>query len=564
MRSSDCEFLLSVKTKRKRRKGDHYRYFHQSVASWRCLLLALGGAVGCLFGHGYFQYYIYLCRHHHGRNPQFYMWDGTRDSVDRTTTTTTTTTPTSLRTNVHQFLSRHHHNHLPHSLRSTTTTTAAAMIITPTWIVDVAQYWFVLHHYANVVMRQPNPNQPLSTTTSVTSTTTTGTTTTITTASHHINNDYDLERACTDPPGQGWEGGHGAYQLLHQKIQIVPPPLGRPPVRLLCAMYTYTPGRDRVRMAALTWGLQCDGFIAFTNCTSSSSIRSKSKSVPNHHHNDNTLLGIISIPQIGIESYDNMWQKTRAIWYYIYTHYRDDYDYIHLSGDDIYLLVPNLKHFLYMQQERPSDLSSSTASIQEVFAGQWVRQKNRPYVGGGPGYTISRSVLHQYIQFAYDDCYPNVTSSAEDHYFSLCLQKYTNISLTDTRDVDTGEQTYHDVAPQQVYDGRPSSQSRRKIPSFHSRAVSYYEQLPPPQRQPHNYHDRRLDLIAEPWRPVPFTYPTSTLPCNDTLAVVVGPKYGLNAAAKYSISFHKISSPLFMLRIHAILYPSICPTPPGE
>ncbi len=534
----DCEFLVSIKKKRKRRKGDH---FHLIVASWRCLLVALGGAAGCLFGYGYYQYYINLCSssHHHGHTPHYYRLDGTRYSVD----STTTITPTSLRTNVMEFLSRHRHH--PHSLRSTT---ATAMIITPTWWMDVSEYWFVLHHYATIIVHPPNVNQPLS---SVTTTTTT--TTTIATASHDTN---DLELACTDPPGQGWEGGHGAYQLLHQKIQIVPHSLSRP-LRLLCAMYTYTPRQDRVRMAALTWGLQCDGFIAFTNCTSSSTL-TKSTPLPN---NNNTLLGIISIPQIGIESYDNMWQKTRAIWHYIYTHYRDDYDYIHLSGDDIYLLVPNLKHFLHTLEERQSDLSFSTASV-EVFAGQWVRQKNRPYVGGGPGYTISRSVLHQYIQFAYDDCYPNVTASAEDHYFSLCLQKYTNISLTDTRDVDSGEQTYHDVAPQQVYDGRPSSKSHRKIPSFHSRAVSYFEQLPLPQRrQRTSFHDSP-DPVAEPWRPVSFTNPT-TLPFNDTL-VVVGPKYGLNAAAKYSISFHRISSPLFMSRIHAILYPSICPTPPVE
>jgi hypothetical protein len=38
----------------------------------------------------------------------------------------------------------------------------------------------------------------------------------------------------------------------------------------------------------------------------------------------------------------------------------------------------------------------------------------------------------------------------------------------------------------------------------------------------------------------------------------VGPKYGLQAAAQYTIAFHKISHPLFMLRLHTLLYPNIC------
>ena len=38
-----------------------------------------------------------------------------------------------------------------------------------------------------------------------------------------------------------------------------------------------------------------------------------------------------------------MWQKSRAIWKYINFHYKDDYDWFILGGDDIFLIVENLR-----------------------------------------------------------------------------------------------------------------------------------------------------------------------------------------------------------------------------
>jgi hypothetical protein len=399
--------------------------------------------------------------------------------------------------------------------------------------------------------------------------------------------------ACIDPPGDGWEGGIGAYQLLTQKIQlyhtttssttndttttrnmaVVPSDhrrRRRSPLRLLCAVYTHIPMHHLVRMAALTWGVQCDGFLAFSSSTSLSS------SSLNQPQNDSTTttatsgLGIISIPHIGPESYHNMWQKTRAIWKYIYTHHIDEYDYIHLSGDDVYLLVPNLKHFLDQQEQRQLAIDSSKPV--QVFAGQWIRQKNRPYVGGGPGYTISRDVLVQYMQI-WDTCYPNITSSAEDRYFSLCM-KYANISLTDTRDINTGEQTYHDCPPQQVYESRPvvPMSNQRRRPNFHVRAISYWETLPFPTSivNSTNLNTTTPPISTtriDPWRPI-VDHPADVVAIaghsensNTTAAVppnMVGPKYGLQAAAQYTIAFHKISHPLFMLRLHTLLYPNLC------
>lgn len=45
----------------------------------------------------------------------------------------------------------------------------------------------------------------------------------------------------------------------------------------------------------------------------------------------------------GPEGWDNMWQKSRAIWKYIDRHYKNDFDWFVLGGDDIFLIVENLR-----------------------------------------------------------------------------------------------------------------------------------------------------------------------------------------------------------------------------
>lgn len=45
----------------------------------------------------------------------------------------------------------------------------------------------------------------------------------------------------------------------------------------------------------------------------------------------------------GPEEWGNMWQKSRAIWKYIDRHYINDFDWFVLGGDDIFLIIENLR-----------------------------------------------------------------------------------------------------------------------------------------------------------------------------------------------------------------------------
>jgi len=95
-------------------------------------------------------------------------------------------------------------------------------------------------------------------------------------------------------------------------------------LRLLCIIYTVN---DHVSLNHIqgarsiykTWAKRCTGFIAASNET-------------------NEEIGAVQIPHEGPESYQNMWQKTRGIWKYVYENYIDDFDFFYICGDDNFVV----------------------------------------------------------------------------------------------------------------------------------------------------------------------------------------------------------------------------------
>jgi len=49
-------------------------------------------------------------------------------------------------------------------------------------------------------------------------------------------------------------------------------------------------------------------------------------------------LGTVNILHEGPETYNNIWQKVRSMWSYVYDHYYEKYDWFHIGGDDLYLV----------------------------------------------------------------------------------------------------------------------------------------------------------------------------------------------------------------------------------
>ncbi len=301
------------------------------------------------------------------------------------------------------------------------------------------------------------------------------------------------EYVCGFGPGRSFEDD-GGFKLLTEKIVVSEPVRDSP--RILCSIYTYPMMRDLARLQALTWGCQCDGFLAFSTET-----------IPE--------LGMLDILHAGEESYTNMWQKVRSIWAYISDHYLEDYDWFHLGGDDLFLVVNNLRRFLKEVDGRKQDPK------EPVFLGAWKKGgfRNFTFVAGAPGYTLNREALRQFAEKALPYCRSSEKVSHEDRLMSRCLYDL-GILPGDTRDYESGEAQYHDCGPNHLYTFRAGESS-----SFHSKAAMEWQNLTHPSKR------------------------------NE----VVGPKHGLDAAAKYSIAFHDIYHPIYAARLHVLLFPETCP-----
>jgi hypothetical protein len=56
-----------------------------------------------------------------------------------------------------------------------------------------------------------------------------------------------------------------------------------------------------------------------------------------------------------------MWQKSRSIWKYIYTHYIDKFDFFLMGGDDMLYIIENLQH--YLQSDEITSLMTNTNGL---------------------------------------------------------------------------------------------------------------------------------------------------------------------------------------------------------
>jgi len=224
----------------------------------------------------------------------------------------------------------------------------------------------------------------------------------------------DARSVCARDYGKDIEGPNG-YRAL-QKIEISD---DKNKVRVLCMIYTHSNRHNRVRAIAETYGKDCDGFIAASNVTDPS-------------------IGAVHLVHEGPEEYDNMWLKVRAMWQYVYKHYRNDYDYFHIGGDDMFVIPQNIRRMV-------SDDFSAVAQEQPLLLGgsmvDYPRTDTR-YCGGGSGYTLNSIALRMLVEELFDTCRPHFKASYEDRLISMCFRS-RGISCMDTNDRPMQETRYH-------------------------------------------------------------------------------------------------------------------------
>jgi len=204
---------------------------------------------------------------------------------------------------------------------------------------------------------------------------------------------------------------------------------GKPRAKIFCLVYTIEKFHDRIPTIRQTWGQKCDGFMVGSTKT-------------------DRELGTVNIPHEGKEEYDNIWQKVRSMWSYIYDNYYEEYDWFHIGGDDLYLIVENLR--LYLESEEIQlaanggkylPTGNETKQLPLFLGRRFKEQGNekRMFNSGGSGYTMNKAALKALIVDAFPTCMPHLRTFAEDVMVAQCFRNKLGVYPFDTKDENGGE-----------------------------------------------------------------------------------------------------------------------------
>jgi hypothetical protein len=233
----------------------------------------------------------------------------------------------------------------------------------------------------------------------------------------------DRIHLCAEP-GKGTEGEEGNIDL--ERIRNNLPIALKTRLTVFCAIYTYSGHANMTQAISETWGRRCDGILYASDVTSN-------------------MTGHFQIPtnsRYGF-GYKGMIQRTRSILAYLYDNFLDDYDFFHICGDDVFIIVENLKVFLSSKEVKKWE----SVQGQYVFAGFWLHWRKLGlhegyfFLGGGSGYTISKKGLKAFVEGPLQTCNPYEDDSYEDIWFSDCARTISN-NFIYTGD-EQGGQRYH-------------------------------------------------------------------------------------------------------------------------
>ena len=115
-----------------------------------------------------------------------------------------------------------------------------------------------------------------------------------------------------------------------------------------------------------------------------------------------------------------------------HTHYSMQYDYFHIGGDDLYLIVENLRLYLESEEIQLASnggryLPDGTEDAQTpLFLGRRFAEngdRDRMFISGGSGYTMNRASLKTLVVDAFPQCFPHMHTFSEDVMVAACLRK---------------------------------------------------------------------------------------------------------------------------------------------
>lgn len=171
-----------------------------------------------------------------------------------------------------------------------------------------------------------------------------------------------------------------------------------------------------------------------------------------------SALGTVEIPHEGPEEYNNIWQKVRSMWSYIYDNYYEKYDWFHIGGDDLFLIVENLRLYLESEEIRTASnggiyLPTGSETTQTpLFLGRrfaYQGDLNDIFISGGSGYTMNKASLKLLVTEAFPNYFPHAHTFSEDTMVAKLLRKF-DVYPYDTKD-DLGGERYMPFMPGHHY-----------------------------------------------------------------------------------------------------------------
>ena len=182
-----------------------------------------------------------------------------------------------------------------------------------------------------------------------------------------------------------------------------------------------------------TWGAECDQLLFISD-------------------RYDPALPAVRLAHEGPEAYVNMWQKVRAAWMLLYRDFVDDFDFFLMGGDDLYVLVPNLRHLLRTHDGDGEPLYLGRRMRQVPWSGwQGNGQGGQLFNSGGAGYVLNAAALRLLGPELAKPlarspaCSAHAVDSAEDVRVATCLASL-GVRPADTRDA-AGEERFHPFHP---------------------------------------------------------------------------------------------------------------------
>ena len=186
-------------------------------------------------------------------------------------------------------------------------------------------------------------------------------------------------------------------------------------VRVLCWIMT---GPQNLNKKAVhvrnTWGKRCNVLLFMSSVTNK------------------------TFPAIGLnttEGREHLLAKTMLAFRYIYRHYFDAADWFLKADDDTYVIMENLRHFLYREN-----------SETPIFFGRRfkVPTSKQEYFTGGAGYVLSKAELRKFAEKGNNSKICLQDGEMEDIRFSKCLQ---NLGIKSGNSTDPcGRNRFHHLS----------------------------------------------------------------------------------------------------------------------